>query len=162
MAPVRALKLLSIFPGGLRRDPGRTPPRIRKQIKPLQPVAAPSVIGIDDWAWRRNQRYGTIICDLERRRPITLLAASERRCDCGYVGMFPSRYRAASRSLSRGVHGVCVLLPAGGATGRHEKRSGWCTSSCIARVLPLLGLRRERDDAVAEPREHDGHSNCVA
>jgi hypothetical protein len=36
------------------------------------PFAAPSVIGIDDWAWRRNQRYGTIICDLERRRPITL------------------------------------------------------------------------------------------
>ena len=26
----------------------------------------PRVIGIDDWAWRRNQRYGTIICDLER------------------------------------------------------------------------------------------------
>lgn len=35
--------------------------------------AAPRVIGIDDWAWRRNRRYGTIICDLERRRPIRLL-----------------------------------------------------------------------------------------
>lgn len=30
----------------------------------------PTVIGIDDWAWRRNQRYGTIICDLERRKTI--------------------------------------------------------------------------------------------
>jgi hypothetical protein len=32
---------------------------------------------IDDWAWRRNQRYGTIICDLERRRTIALLPDRE-------------------------------------------------------------------------------------
>lgn len=37
----------------------------------------PTVIGIDDWAWRRNQRYGTIICDLERRKTIALLPDRE-------------------------------------------------------------------------------------
>ena len=40
-------------------------------------LAPPTVIGIDDWAWRRNQRYGTIICDLERRRTIALLPDRE-------------------------------------------------------------------------------------
>jgi transposase len=37
----------------------------------------PKVVGIDDWAWRRNQRYGTIICDLERRKTIALLPDRE-------------------------------------------------------------------------------------
>ncbi len=31
------------------------------------------VIAIDDWAWRKGRRYGTVIVDLERRRPIDLL-----------------------------------------------------------------------------------------
>ena len=31
---------------------------------PSEPL---SVVGIDDWAFRRNHRYGSIVCDLERR-----------------------------------------------------------------------------------------------
>jgi transposase len=34
---------------------------------------APRVLGLDDWAWRKGQRYGTILCDLERRCVVDLL-----------------------------------------------------------------------------------------
>jgi transposase len=39
----------------------------------LTPQAAPRVIGLDEWAWRRGKRFGTIVCDLERHRVVDLL-----------------------------------------------------------------------------------------
>jgi len=36
-------------------------------------IRAPRVLGIDDWAWRKGYRYGTILCDLERGKVIDLL-----------------------------------------------------------------------------------------
>ena len=36
------------------------------------------MIGIDDWAFRRNRRYGAIVCDLERRRIVALLPDREQ------------------------------------------------------------------------------------
>ena len=35
------------------------------------------MIGIDDWAWRHGRRYGTVICDLERRRIVDILPDHE-------------------------------------------------------------------------------------
>ena len=48
---------------------------VRRRRGPERP--RPCVVGIDDWAWKRNQRYGTIVCDLERRKPVTLLPDRE-------------------------------------------------------------------------------------
>jgi transposase len=33
----------------------------------------PRVLGVDDWAWRRGRRYGTILVDLERNMVVDLL-----------------------------------------------------------------------------------------
>ena len=43
----------------------------RRLIK--QSTQEPRVLGIDDWAWRKGHRYGTILCDLERGRVVDLL-----------------------------------------------------------------------------------------
>ena len=32
------------------------------------------VAGVDDWAWRKGHKYGTIIVDLERRAVVDVLA----------------------------------------------------------------------------------------
>jgi transposase len=46
----------------------------RRTMMPREPMV---VAGIDDWAFRRNRRYGTIVCDLERRRIVALLPDRE-------------------------------------------------------------------------------------
>ena len=66
---------------------------------------APTVVRIDDWAWRRNQRYGTIICDLERRRTIALLPDREPATALAWLSGQPqiavvARDRGGSYALS--------------------------------------------------------------
>jgi transposase len=75
----------------------------------------PSVIGIDDWAFRRNHRYGTIVCDLERRRVVALLPDREITTIEAWLAAHPeieivSRDRgggygeAVAKALPRAIH----------------------------------------------------------
>ena len=50
---------------------------ILRTLKNSAPNASPPpvrVVGVDDWAWRKGQRYGTILVDLERHKVVGLLA----------------------------------------------------------------------------------------
>src|SRR3974390_358280 len=59
----------------------------RRSCSPADPL---KVIGIDDWAWRRNHRYASIICNLERRRIVTLLPDREPATAQAWLAAHPA------------------------------------------------------------------------
>jgi transposase len=52
-----------------------SPDTLLRRVKaaPDEPLSPPRFVGIDDWAIRKGQHYGTILIDLERRRVIDIL-----------------------------------------------------------------------------------------
>jgi transposase len=61
---------------------------VRRRSRP--PADPLKVIGIDDWAWRRNHRYASIICNLERRRIVTLLPDREPATAQAWLAAHPT------------------------------------------------------------------------
>jgi transposase len=56
---------------------------------PLPGVPPLRAIGVDDWAHRKRQRYGTIVVDLEQRRPVALLHDREAETLADWLRMHP-------------------------------------------------------------------------
>ncbi|MCB0036627.1 MAG: ISL3 family transposase [Anaerolineales bacterium] len=55
-----------------------------------QEIHPPRVVGIDDWAFRKGQSYGTIIIDLERQKPIDLLPDRTAGTVSEWLKQYPS------------------------------------------------------------------------
>lgn len=58
--------------------------------QPLSEPEPPRIIGLDDWAWKKRSRYGAIIVDLERRRPIALLEQRSVEVVAAWLGKHPT------------------------------------------------------------------------
>ena len=80
----------------------------RRALPRTEPL---TVIGIDDWAYRRNHRYGTIVCDLQRRRVVALL---------------PDREQASAEAWLRQHSGISIVS--------RDRGGGY--GEAIARALP--------------------------
>jgi transposase len=73
---------------------------VRRRIQPCT-APAPRVLGIDDWAWKKRHRYGTILCDLEAGKVIDLLPDRESETVAAWLSDHPgtqivSRDRASA------------------------------------------------------------------
>jgi transposase len=47
------------------------------------------VLGVDDWAWRKRQSYGTMLMDLEQQRVIDLLPVRSAGSFADWLGKHP-------------------------------------------------------------------------
>jgi transposase len=66
---------------------------------PLPAPVAPRVLGVDEWAFRRGRRYGTILIDLEQHRAVDLLPTSNESDFAAWLRTHPG---AAIISRDRG------------------------------------------------------------
>jgi transposase len=86
-------------------DAPTSPDTLLRRVKRAEarlPVT-PRFVGIDDWAWRKGQRYGTIVVDLETSEVIDLLPDRDAATVGAWLAAHPgvelvSRDRASSYS----------------------------------------------------------------
>jgi transposase len=105
---------------------------LRRQSVPSLPT--PTVLGVDDFALRKRQTYGTILVDLEPRQPVTLLPERTAETLAPWLQAHPGvQVIARDRSHASYAEGA---------------RQGAPTATQVADRFPLLQNLREALDQV--------------
>ena len=60
------------------------------QVAPTPDAPAPQIIGVDEWAWRRGHRYGTILVNREDHRVLDLLPERSVESVAAWLAQHPT------------------------------------------------------------------------
>jgi transposase len=103
-----------------------------------QSKRAPRVVGIDDWAIARGHHYGTIIVDVEQRKPIEVFSGREATTVAAWLREHPSIGLVARDRAGAYSEAVDLALPA--ATQVSDRWHLLCNlRENVERMLQRLG-----------------------
>jgi hypothetical protein len=108
----------------------------------------PHVIGLDDWAWKRRLRYGTLICDLERGLPIDLLPDRTVETVSAWLKKHPS-----IDTISRDGSSEYASAIKKGAPQAREVSDRWHLVKNLAGCVSILLARSVSLSFVAQSRQ---------
>lgn len=104
----------------------------------------PRVVGIDEWAWKRRRRYGTLLCDLERGSPIDLLPDRSVESVSAWFKSHPS-----IEVISRDRSSEFAAAASKGAPQAVQVADRWHIGKNLAEALSTLVARCRADKAKA-------------
>jgi transposase len=117
----------------------------------LREVTTPRVLGVDDWAWKKGQTYGTILVDLEARCVIDLLPDRSADTLANWLQAHPG-----VEIISRDRGGIYAEGARRGAPDAVQVADRWHLLTNLREALERL-LTRKHADLPSLPRR----DNCV-
>ena len=125
----------------------------------LPAAATPKVLGVDDWAWKKGQTYGTILVDLEQRCVVDLLSDRSSDTLAAWLQAYPG-----VEIISRDRGGSYAEGARRGAPDAVQVADRWHLLANLREALKRLLIRRHADlpslppalSATRDPSEADG------